>query len=82
MVLTRPQEVFTDLKLLGMNSDELTLQFFLELVELQRMKASSDVKDLGELLVSVMYDKTKACLDVHVIQGRGLPSMDKDGTYT
>ncbi len=74
-----PQEVTSELELLKMSSDDLTLRFFADLAELQEEKVRNGEKDLGELLVSVEYSAEKESLDVLVIQGNGLPVMDKAG---
>lgn len=73
------QEVVSELKVINTDSNDLTFQFFADLVEIQAEKVQSGEKHLGELLVSVAYNSDKEVLDVQVIQGRGLPVMDKAG---
>ena len=73
------QEVILELKVLNTDSSDLTFQFFADLAEIQAEKVQSGEKQLGELLVSMAYNSDKEVLDVHVIQGRGLPVMDKTG---
>ena len=73
------QEVISELKVLNTDSSDLTFQFFADLAEIQAEKVQSGEKQLGELLVSMAYNSDKEVLDVHVIQGRGLPVMDKTG---
>ena len=73
------QEVISELKVLNTDSSDLTFQFFADLAEIQAEKVQSGEKQLGELLVSMAYNSDKEVLDVHVIQGRGLPVMDKAG---
>jgi hypothetical protein len=84
-VLTTPlaltQEIIAELKVRNVASDDLTLLFFSDLVARQTEMVQSGDKQLGELLVSVEYSEGKGNLEVHVIQGRGLPIMDKAGTY-
>lgn len=67
------------MKILGAESELLTLHFFSDLISIQNEKVASGRKDLGELLVAAAYNKEKAELEVHVIQGKGLPVMDKSG---
>ena len=73
------QEVVSSLKTLKLKSDDLTVHFFSDLVRLQNEKIKSKDNSLGELLTTLRYDWHKSCLDVHVIQGKGLPVMDKTG---
>ena len=73
------KEAVSESRLLTLSSEDLTLQFFLDLVGVQAGKLEAGKKDRGELLVSVAHNKEKAGLEVLVIQGRGLPAMDKDG---
>ena len=68
-----------ELKVLNTQSDDLTLLFFSDLASQQAAKEEGGKKDLGELLLTVEYNREKATLNVLVIQGRSLPAMDKDG---
>ncbi len=78
---THTQELVYELNLIKMQSNDLALQFFSDLVRLQGEKVESAERNLGELLVSAVYSREKKALHVHVIQGKGLPPMDKTGTY-
>ncbi len=69
----------SNLKTLKLKSDDLTVHFFSDLVRLQNERIESKDNSLGELLMTLCYDQHKSCLDVHVIQGKGLPVMDKAG---
>ena len=69
----------SELNLLKMQSDDLTLRFFSDLVHFQQEKVKKHENKLGELLVSLRYDKEKSSLHVHVIQGKNLPVMDRVG---
>ena len=68
-----------ELDFLKLSSDELTQHFFSDLVALQAEVDQSGEKKLGDLLVSLNYNTSKSAVDVHVIQSRGLPVMDKLG---
>ncbi len=76
---THKQDLVYELDLIKTQSNDLTLQFFSDLVRIQEEKVSGREKDLGELLVTVEYNRDKKVLHVHVIQGRNLPVMDKAG---
>ncbi len=68
-----------ELDFLKLNSEELTQQFFSDLVELQEQVSESGVKEHGDLLLSINYNASQEAVDVHVVQCRGLPIMDKTG---
>ena len=68
-----------ELDFLKLNSEELTLQFFLDLVAMQEEVDRQGEKELGDLKLSVRYNAAKEAVDVHVIQANKLPVMDRTG---
>ena len=83
---TNMQELMYELNLIKTHSNDLTLQFFSDLVRIQEEKKKAGGgggggRGLGELLLTAEYDRDKKALHVHVIQGKSLPVMDKAGAY-
>ena len=73
------QALQSKLDILCLPTDKLLLCFFSELAQAQVKDVQHRKEDLGTLLVSVGYLKSKAVVEVDIIQGNKLPGLDKTG---
>ena len=62
-----------------MNSDEMILQFYSDLVAVEEKLEVKEDKPLGDALVSICYNTEKKSVDANVVQARGLPAKDQIG---
>ena len=76
------QALQSKLDILCLPTDKLLLHFFSELAQTQVEDVQHRKEDLGTLLVSVGYMKSKAVVEVDIIQGNKLPGLDKTGEFT
>jgi len=82
VLVSTTQEVKAELDFLKMNSEELTLHFFKDLVAMQEEVNKQGEKELGDLMLSIRYDPAGGAVDVHIIQANKLPVMDRTGEET
>lgn len=73
------QELDSKLDILRLPTDDLILRFFSDLAKRQRDEIEQERASLGTLLISVGYRKEDSIVEVDVIQGKGLPGLDKSG---
>ena len=71
--------MYSKLDILRLPTSDLTLRFFSDLAQRQCAELDKGTASLGTLLVSVGYLREKAVVEVDVIQGAGLPGLDKSG---
>ena len=73
------QTLYSKLDILRLPTRDLTLRFFTDLAQRQEAEVDKGTAALGTLLVSIGYLKQDAVVEVDVIQGKGLPGLDKSG---
>lgn len=73
------QTLSSKLNILRLPTDKLMHQFFSDVANCQHEQLKQGRTELGTLLLSVGYLKEKSVLEVDIIEGKGLPGLDKSG---
>lgn len=73
------QTLYSKLDILRLPTDKLILRFFSDLAQRQCDEMEREKTEFGTLLISVGYLTGESVVEVDVIQGKGLPGLDKTG---